>query len=337
MKKISLLLFSIILTIFSFAQFPNNTTVSNSKTIYHIPVLKGDSAFMMPVRDTLNNPATIYAGSLTIRPQDASALPLIIYGTNGTYWSRIGGGGGGSGTDSIVAGGTITTVPVVGTVINTNITPAQAIREMFFGAQAPTSTLTGGEVIEFTALSTVAKTLNWSASRLVATTTLSSITVAGISQSFVQPSAPATVSGTQAVTVPTNVTTVYSNVVLASNGQSSTSTTTFSFQRKIYAGFVTSSTPTDADVIAAANSAYVGGQFATSFNQSGTLTDPSSSKYVVFASPLSFGLPTIKIQGLTVEYNVTSRTFINQSGYSSSYYILVSPFPTLSGLAYEVF
>ena len=333
MKQLSLLLFITFFYAFSYAQFPNNASVSNKSTIYHIPVLKADSALMLPIKDTLNNPATIYAGSQTIRPQDVGLRPPIVYLSNGIYWGRLSGGGGSSG-DSI-AGGTVTTIPIVGTVINTNIPTSQAINELFFGAQPPASTLTGGGTFEITNVPTSSKTLTWTASRQSATATLSTIVVGGVNKTFSQPSAPGSVGGTQVVTVTANINSTFNNVVTATDSKSSTSSTTFTYLSKIYLGFVSAETPTDGDIMAATGVAS-GGTFATSRLASGTSNAPSGSKYFIVAYPFSFGSATIKINGLTVIFNLTTRSFVNASGGTVAYNIYTSPYPTSGSVEYQV-
>lgn len=218
----------------------------------------------------------------------------------------------------------ITSIPVVG---DTATTAADFVG-LFFKSQSPMATLTGGTTIEFTSAGTVAETLNWSASRQFATQPLASIVVATVSQSFSQPSAPGTVNGTQNVSVPANTTTTYSNIVTTTDGKTATATTQFIYRNKIYAGFVSGTSPTSSEIISATGSSYVGGEFSTTRNQSGSLSAPSGSKYVMFASPVSFGMPNITINGLGVTYTITTVSFTNASGYVSNYYVAISPFPT---------
>lgn len=242
-------------------------------------------------------------------------------------WIELGSGSSGN------LGGPITsnrTTP--GTNPGTNLTTDQWIDSIFYYAQPPTATLTGGGIFEFTSASTLSATLNWSASRQSATKSIATIVVAGNNETFSQPGAPGTVSGTQSVTVTTNTSTTYNNIVTTIDAQTVTASTTFAYQQKIYAGFITTTTPSDADILAATNSTYVGGKFATTRLQSGYLSTPAGSRYVVFVAPASFGTPTVIINGLTVAYNLTTRIFVNASGYSSSYIIAVSPFPTFGAI-----
>lgn len=286
---------------------------------------------VLPKKDTLNNAAVRYVGAQTIRPQDTltSDTPPI-YVSNGHWWYRLGGSSGG-----IIPAGPITTIPTVGFNPGTNLGSDSFIIKTFYGAQPPLATLTGGGIFEFTSASTVSATLNWSASRQSATAPISTIVVAGTSQSFSQPSTPGTVSGTQGVTVTTNTGTTYNNVVTTTDAQTVTASTTFTYRSKYYIGYVATSTPTDANIIAALGGT-VGGTFATTQVTSGVLPAPATESYIVFAYPSTFGTATIKIQGLTVGYYLTTRSLVNASGYSTSYNIYISPYSTNGGVEYQV-
>jgi len=249
--------------------------------------------------------------------------------TKGLYIDYIRYVGGISNVNNIsTIGGPITTIPVVGTNPGSNLTTFQWIQNTFYASQVPLATLTGGTILEFTSAGTVSDSVNWTASRQSATNPLSTIVVAGNTESFSQPSAGGTVSGKQYVTITANTNTTYNNVVTTTDGKTATASTSFPFENKIYAGFVSVSSPTDANIIAALNSTYVGGEFSTTRSQSGALTTPSGAKYIMFAAPASFGTPSVVINGLGVTFNQTTRTFVNASGYSSSYIIAVSPYTT---------
>lgn len=101
MKKLSILVAFIFCTIVSLAQgipITNNTYFSNEGTVYHLRgLVTGDVAVQIPTIDTLNHPATNFAGAIVRRPQDGFA-----YMSNGVFWELIGtGGGGGTITDTI--------------------------------------------------------------------------------------------------------------------------------------------------------------------------------------------------------------------------------------------
>ena len=296
---------------------PKGVPSPKSNGYSEIGYYRADSAFLVGTRDTNFTP--VAGVTAMVFAHDS----LYYYSVSQTKWIALG-----TGSSSQIPGGPITSLPAVADNPGTNIPVSTFIINEFYKNQSPTATLTGGAIIDYTSAGSTAKTLNWSAGRQFATNPLSSIVVAGVGQSFSQPSAPGTVSGTQSVNVPANTTTTYQNVVTTTDGKTATASTTFTSELRIYAGFVSSTTPTSADIIAATGSSYVGGEFATSRNQSGSLSTPSGSKYVMFCNPVSFGVPNITINGLGVTYNITTITFVGPLGYSSSYYLAIAPFPT---------
>ena len=90
-----------------------------------------------------------------------------------------------------------------------------------------------------------------------------------------------------------------------------------------YYGFVTNISPSDAEVRAAGNSF-----LSTSRTLSGSLPAPSTSSYIIFAYPSSFGTATITVGGLGITFNLTQRVLVNASGNSQLYNIYISPNPT---------
>ncbi len=324
MKRILTILF--LLSFFlTKAQKITYTPMNNAG--YQFKYVQIDSGLAVPLRDTTAGRGIVRPGLIVENPADSQ-----LYVFNGIKWVLSGSGGGGGG---IVPGGPITTIPVVGTNPGTDLTSSDWIINTFYGTQSPTASLSGGGIFEFTSASTVDETLNWGAGRQSATQSLASIVVAGITQSFSQPSAPGTVTGTQDVTVTTNTSTTYNNIVTTTDSKTATASTTFTYESKYYIGFVSSASPSDADIIAALGTT-AGGVFATSRLTAGTLLDPASSGFIIFAYPASFGAANIKINGLIVGYNLTTRSFTNASGYSVSYNIYVSPFETAGGVDYQV-
>jgi hypothetical protein len=206
--------------------------------------------------------------------------------------------------------------------------------------QNPTASLSGGSNYELHSAGTFNPTLSYSAGRLAAGTNIAatspfaSITVAGNSESTTGCSSPpCTISGTQGVTVTYNTNTSFSNIVLTTDGKSATATTNFNFYSTYYRGYVSSSSPSDADLYSA------GYNFLNTANSkatSGTFANPSSSSYIVFAYPSRFGTATISINGLGVSYILTTRSVTNQSGYSENYNVYTSPFSTSSGVSFVV-
>ena len=210
--------------------------------------------------------------------------------------------------------------------------------------QNPTASISTPTLIfPYTSASTRSVNLNWTAGRLGATSTsnatapLSTITVGGVGQSFSQPSAPGTVSGTQAVTIPTNTNTTESIVVVTTDGKSASQSINIQSQYQLYVGYVSSSTPSDADIIAATGG-NVGGAFATTQNMTNpvTLAAPSGTLYTVICYPAIWGTSTIKIGGFATSYILTTRNFTNQTGNRVSSNIYVSPFPSAAAINYQI-
>lgn len=255
---------------------------------------------------------------------DSCGAKLWVYNPKTRLWANS--------SSSKLPGGPISSLPAINNNPGTDITSDQFILSQYYASQPPTVSITGGGTYEYTTPGRTNRTLSWSAGRQNATATLSTIIVDAISQSFMQPALSASVTGTKVASVQNNTNTTYTNTVTTTDGKTANATTTFYYQNKIYAGFVASTTPTDAEIIAATGSVYVGGTFSGSRNQSGSLSIPSSSKYIVFVTPANYGTPNVVINGLGVTYNLTTRSFTNASGGASSYTIAVSPFPTAGGI-----
>ena len=152
-------------------------------------------------------------------------------GVSQNQWVKSGSGG-------TILGGPITSLPALGDNPGTNISSGDFITSEFYQSQYPTATSTQGVNLEFESAQTINYTLSWSAGRQAATQPLSTVVVAGINQSFTQPSAPGTVSGTQAVAFPANTNVTYSNVVTTTDGKVATASTTFSFLPQRYSGWI---------------------------------------------------------------------------------------------------
>lgn len=204
--------------------------------------------------------------------------------------------------------------------------------------QPPTASLSGGSNIELHSAGIFNSTLNWSAGRAAsnstqnATNPLASIVVNGINQTFTQPSAGSSVSGTQAISLFYNTNRTVFNVVTTTDGKTATATTQYNFFPKYYIGYSTTSTPSDADLIAGINTIFP----ATTRVTSGTLASPASSSYIFFAVPATFGTPVVTINAAGVTYNNTTRSVTNASGYTQSYIISISPFATAAGVSYSI-
>jgi hypothetical protein len=234
-------------------------------------------------------------------------------------WYTIAGGGG---TDTATLdGGAFTTSNVqVGFNPGAHITTKQLLLQVFYGLQNPTATLTGGTTLELTASPTVTQTLNWGAGRGVNTPVITSIVVAGISQSFAQPPLNGTVTGTQSVNVPANVTTTYSNIVTASL-QVGTATTTFNFLGKKYEGLLSDTTgigtgAQDATILGLTSS------FASTKALSTNTGAITGTKFWVYVYPATLGaLSALAFNSIPAleAMNTTTRSFTNALGYTQSY------------------
>ncbi len=226
-------------------------------------------------------------------------------------------------TSEIIPGGPFVTSNVnIGFDPGTNLSPAQVIQKVWYGTK-PFATLGGGTTLELTNAATVSRTLNWGATRQTGAPTLSTIVVAGVSQTFVQPVPGATVNGTQDVDVPANVTTTYSNVVTASDAQTATANTTFTFLGRRYYGTISDTTgigsgSQDAAILALNN------DFATTkilSTNTGTIT---GIKFWVYAYPAVLGnLSQITFNAIPAidAMNTTTKSFTNALGYTQNYII----------------
>lgn len=87
------------------------------------------------------------------------------------------------------------------------------------------------------------------------------------------------------------------------------------FRNKRYWGISSKATLTDADIIALSNK-----DFGTSKSLSASVD--GNGNYIYFVFPTSFGVASFKVNGLqNTAWTVTTRAFINSSGYSESYTI----------------
>jgi hypothetical protein len=194
--------------------------------------------------------------------------------------------------------------------------------------QNPTASLSGGVAQERVASgSALSYTLSWSGGRqnagtnVLATNPLTTIVVATVSQSFSQPSVGSSVSGTQSVSVTRNTTTTYTNTVTTTDSKTASATTTFSFYDKRYVGWSTTTTPTDAEILAAVFKDNNGG--TVSLSQ--TLTQLGSAAHLFYANTAQVSSITINGFPSTSSFSINnSRSFTNASGGTTTYYVSVS-------------
>lgn len=233
MRKIFILIISSLFTTVSFAQFTNNSTTGNASTLYHDRGGRtADGGFV-----NTKFADTVTANTFPIAGEPGAQIQVgnTIYHRDSTATKWLSGG-------ALIAGGAITSIPSVGFNPGTGLTSDEFIINTFYQSQVPTATLTGGQTLEFRSAQTMNYTLNWTAGRQGATDSIASVVVNGIPQSFSQPAAGSTVSGTQAVSFPANTDITYSIVVTTTDGKSSTSTTKFSFLPERYFGWISDTT-----------------------------------------------------------------------------------------------
>ena len=321
MKKI-LLLFSVLLSFAcSFAQNQPYVTSFNYGNAWQ----RSSSylSMILPFQDTttsLSDSATKRPGSIVVGTSDSD-----LYYFNGKAWMRA---------DTKFTGGQITAIPTVGQTINSkNI--QDWLTQAFYPSQVPTSTLTmtyGGNTssalqVELIATSTLELpvTLNWTGGRQSKTQPLSSIVVAGISQTFSQPSAGSSASGTQADSVVRNTTTTFTNVVTTTDSKTASSSASITFLPKRYWGSTINVTPTNGEILIAAGG---GSELSASKTKSNfTVVIGSTSSAVFYTYPSSEGtLSSIIIGGFESigAFTLVVTSVTNASGYVQNYNVYTS-------------
>jgi hypothetical protein len=242
-----------------------------------------------------------------------------------------------AGADSVITAGAITSLPEIAYNPGSNISAAKWIQKTYYQTQIPLATLSGGVSQEIHSPGTFSATLSWSASRQAGTSPISSIVVAGSSQTFAQPDAPGTVSGTKIVTVVyNNSTTTFSNVVTTTDSKTASASTTFSFYSKRYWGrtstpisYLYQSDPTvcNAVILAIAGGGSDNLGSTKVFATPGPRVLASGSNYIFIAYPATNGtLQSIKVGGFE-SINAFVRTTVNltnASGYVQNYYVYCS-------------
>lgn len=333
MKNIILLLISLFSYLTSFGQqYQRDNTYG-----IQYQRIKIDSALLLPFKDTSN------ASSVVVRPGMLimNRIDSLLYVFNGSYWKPVS-----SGPETFYGNRPIT-LDVAGFLgVNPGSdTISTWLTNLFYPSQSPTAsmTVTYNEITHQT--DTVENmpsgadldvVLNWTAGRQAATEPLSSIKIGNASQTFTQPSAPGTVSGTYDTVVVRNTNTTYTLTVTTTDSKSATATSRILWYSKRYWGFVDSINPDDATIQGLTQ------VYATSRTQtSKSISDPPSSEYICIAFPANLdasGVTQIWVNGLdqTGAFTKTTRSFTNASGYSQSYIIFVSNNPTASGINFEL-
>ncbi|MBS1641533.1 MAG: hypothetical protein JSR11_03560 [Bacteroidetes bacterium] len=199
--------------------------------------------------------------------------------------------------------------------------------------QNPTASLSGGNSYELHSAGTFGGTLNWSAGRQAATqaasatANITSIVAAGTTQSFSNPTAGSSVSGSQSVTVTWNTNAAYYLTVTTADGKTATASTSYNFYPKNYFGYSSNATPTAADVLNCnGGSNFLSG--AKAYTPTVTLPNNANYYYVYYAYPTNMGALTSIKDGagnqVISAFTQTTVSITNASGYTQNYYVYTS-------------
>ena len=306
----------------------------------------------------------IWKPSGTTPPEGTPELNWVYRNTNdkktyiwsGSAWEILvqDGADGAGGSSTFNGNRPITASVFTGTNPGTNDI-AQWLEYLFYPSQVPTASLTmtyGGNTQTSFTLERMADgaalsaTLNWGAGRQATTATLSTISVDGNTQSFIQPAQGASVSGTQAVTFARNTSKTFSNIVLTSDSKSAQANVSVNFSYRRYVGFVTQPggvsegqgfTPTQPEILALASQ-----PFASSRGFTSSVT-PSGAQRLVIAYPVAWdpgGNPaTISVDGFTINADGFTRqviSFTNASGAIADYVVYTRNINTNSQISVTV-
>jgi len=328
MKKILLILSLLLITIYNYAQ-----TSSASYSVVRIKDSMSLSGFFI----------TLVSNDTTLANASQKSL-TTEYAVKNYVTNHI------SNASTLSYGGAIT-LQVSGLQgVNPNTTNiVNWINSVFYPTHAPTSSLTitysastsSNLILENTSASTLNMTLNWSASRDASTDSLSSIVVATDTQTFSQPAQPGTVSGTQAITVNTNTTSTFNNIVTTTDGKSNTSIATVTFQNKWFYGFNSSNAFSNSLVHNLTNFFSTSRTAGTSSSSTLSMGTPSGSQYgwIAFDATLDAGnIDQIWVNGLnqTGQFTRSTVLYTNASGYITNYIIYVQNTPTSSTYSFYI-
>lgn len=255
--------------------------------------------------------------------------------------------GGGSDADLTFDSRPPSTSPIAGLngVSLNGLTVKEALQALIYPSQPPSAGLSitvqgqTGSSLSFemmTAGGTLLSTFNWSAGRQASTLPIATVTVNGTNQTFTPPAAGATATGTTSVAVPRNTGTNYSMTVTASDSKTATAGVSVNWYWKRYWGFVSSATPTDAD-IRALTQELSGGRTRGAT----TSLSPTGSQYFVVAfveAHDAAGVSELWVGGLnqTGAFNRTVRSFTNASGATANYIFYITKSPTSGSVSFEI-
>ncbi len=318
MKKILLSLVAVFCVLFSKAQFAKYQKFPQYGAIFdkmYIPTFLG-----IP-NDTL------------LIPSGAEIYPHVALKNNVFYfwntvslkWEVLSGGGGGGGSDVLRYGGAITSLPVAGYAPNTTIMKDWT-DSVFYQAQPPTATLTGGVAIEFQAAGTLNYTLNYTSGRQLSTNPISTIVVAGVNKTFTQPAPGASVSGTQAVSFPANTSITFSNVTTATDGKQTIVTTSFPPLPKRYFGWVSAADTAGIGTVGYDDTKItsLGSELTASKSKTINTGNPTGTQFYVYAYYYTAGaLTNVDLNGFPslAAFNVSQRNLTNALGFTGQWFI----------------
>jgi len=301
-----------------FAQFPNNPGASNTYSLFHYyGAVTGDKGIVNG-----RYPDTTTANANYISGQKGAQIIVgnIIYLRDSTATKWIAQN---SANGNDVPAGAIAAIPVVGTNPGTNISPTDWIINTFY-VSPPTASISGGVTLALQSAQQLNYTLNYTSGRLASTKPIATIVVAGINEGFTQPSAPGSVSGTQAVSFPANTNITYSNVTTSTDGKSATASTTFSFLPERYFGWISDTTGIgttgydDSQIRALSN------ELSSSKSKSWSTGNPTGVQFLVYAYYSTAGnLTQFDMNGFpSLEaMNSVTRSFTNAEGFTGTWII----------------
>ena len=185
------------------------------------------------------------------------------------------------------------------------------------------STSAANRVVEIDGGTTENVTMNWTAGSQLSTSDIITITADGVSQSFTPPSPGNSISGTQAVSFPSNSNKTLVLTVETSSGESAMDSISISYKWRIYFGFTDSNSPDDPTVQALSN------MLADALNLNTSVSHPGGGqKYFSIAFPVSMEGTGVHLKlggfDVTGDFTRTTRSFTNASGGSTTYVLLVS-------------
>jgi hypothetical protein len=205
-------------------------------------------------------------------------------------------------------------------------TPEEWIEKVFYPAEAPAATISGGTTKQFGADPTI--TINWSVDRK--TNPITSIVVAG---QVITPTGNDQ-SGSLEVDATQNVNTTFS-IVVSDGSLSDTKSTTVTWMDRRYWFLVDDFNVTDEMIIAASGG---GSEFSSTRIQTRN-NFGGGSKRPAFALRSNLGDPIFKVNGLfnTAFTKVRdNEPFVNSDGYSANYDLWVYNFNLNSAANFEV-